>query len=78
MQNAESLSQGQIQRFLESSEEIDFVGQGRAEVYAWVERVLVKQEFGRMKKKERGRVRAYLEKMTGRSTAQVSTAHTSA
>lgn len=71
MQNAESLSQGQIQRFLESSEEIDFVGQGRAEVYAWVERVLVKQEFGRMKKKERGRVRAYLEKMTGRSTAQV-------
>jgi hypothetical protein len=71
MQNAESLSQGQIQQFLESSEEIDFVGQGRAEVYAWVQQVLVKQEFARMRKKERGRVRAYLEKITGRSAAQL-------
>lgn len=71
MQNAESLSQGQIERFLESSAEIDFVGQGRAEVYAWVQKVLVSQEFARMKKKERGPVRAYLEKITGRSAAQV-------
>ena len=71
MQNAESLSQGQIERFLESSEEINFVGQRRAEVYAWVQQVLVKQEFARRKKKERGQVRAYLEKITGRSAAQV-------
>lgn len=71
MQNAESLSQGQIQQFLESSGEIDFVGQERAEVYAWVQQVLVSQEFGGMKKKERGRVRAYLEKVTGRSAAQL-------
>ena len=71
MQNAESLSQGQIEQFLEGSEEIDFVGQGRAEVYAWVQEVLVSQEFGGMKKKERGRVRAYLEKVTGRSAAQL-------
>jgi len=71
MQNAESLSQGQIQQFLESSGEIDFVGQGRGDVYAWVQQVLVPQEFARMRKKERGRVRAYLEKITGRSAAQV-------
>jgi transposase InsO family protein len=71
MQNAESLSQGQIQQFLESSEQIDFVGQGRGDVYTWVQQVLVKQEFARMRKKERGRVRAYLEKITGHSAAQV-------
>jgi transposase InsO family protein len=71
MQNAESLSQGRIEQFLESSEEIDFVGQGRAEVYAWAQKVLVSQEYGRMKKKERGRVRAFVQKITGRSAAQV-------
>ncbi len=53
MQNAGSLSQGQIEEFLESSEEIEFVGQGCEEVYAWVQKVLVSQEFGRMKKKEK-------------------------
>jgi transposase len=71
MQNAENLSQERIERFLESSEEVDFVGQGRGEVYAWVQKVLVSQEFGRKGKKERGRVRALVEKITGRSTAQV-------
>jgi len=71
MQNAENLSQGQIEGFLESSEEIDFVGQKRGEVYAWVQKVLVSQEFARMKKKERGRVRAYLAKVSGRSAAQM-------
>jgi len=64
-QNAETLSQGQIEHFLESSEEVDFVGRGRAEVYAWVQKVLISPKFGGTKKKERGRVRAYSEKQQG-------------
>ena len=41
MQNAEHLNQEQIQEFLESSAEIEFAGRGRAEIYAWTERVVV-------------------------------------
>ena len=40
--------------FLDCSRGIEFTGEGRGEMYAWVERVLVAQEFGRQKKKERG------------------------
>lgn len=71
MQNAENLSQEQIREFLESSREIEFGGCGRAEIYAWTERVLVAQGFGSLGKRERGRIRAYLEKVTGRSSSQV-------
>ncbi len=71
MQNAENLSQEQIREFLESSREIEFAGCGRAEIYAWTERVLVSQEFGSLGKRERGMIRAYVEKVTGRSSSQM-------
>ena len=71
MQNAESLSQEQIREFLRSSGGMDFRACGRAEIYAWTERVLVAQEFAGLRKKQRGVVRAYLEKMTGRSSSQM-------
>jgi transposase InsO family protein len=71
MQNAEQLSREQIRDFLDSSGGIEFAGQNRAEVYAWTERVLVAQEFGRLGKKERGLVRAYVGKVTGLSISQL-------
>ncbi|MBV9398940.1 MAG: transposase family protein [Bryobacterales bacterium] len=71
MQNAEQLTREQIREFLDSSRGIEFAGQSRAEVYAWTERVLIAQEFGRLKKKERGLVRVYLGKVTGLSPAQL-------
>jgi transposase InsO family protein len=71
MQNAETMSQEQIREFLGSSAGIEFGGGGRSEVYAWTERVLVAQEFGRQRKKGRGVIRAYVEKMTGLSTSQM-------
>src|SRR5215469_11036836 len=71
MQNGERLTRQQISDFLKASEELTFSGQSRAEVYGWIERVLVAQEFGRQGKKERGAIRAYLEKVTGLSTPQV-------
>ena len=69
MQNAESLSQDQIQEFLRSSEPIDFTS-GREERYQWVERVLAAQNYGKLRKRERGLVRAYVRKVTGLSEAQ--------
>jgi len=70
MQNAENLSQEQIREFLQSSAGIEFAARERAEVYAWAEGVLVAQEFGGRGKKERGVIRAYLQKMTGLSASQ--------
>jgi transposase InsO family protein len=71
MWNAESLSREQIREFLKSSEPIEFAGCGRDEKYAWVERVLAAQTYGELGKGERGVVRAYVEKVTGMSAAQV-------
>lgn len=71
MQNAESLSRAQMREFLESSRAIEFAGSGRDEKYGWVERVLGAQQYGELGKRERGRVRAYLEKVTGLSVSQM-------
>lgn len=72
MQNAEVLTQEQIEKFLEGSQTIEFAGQNRAEVYQFVERVLVAQEYAVQGKKRRGAIRAYLGKVTGRSLPQMS------
>jgi hypothetical protein len=71
MQNTEALTGEQIREFLRGSETIEFRGQNRADLYGWVQRVLVAQEYATQGKKQRGAVRAYLAKMTGLSLAQV-------
>jgi hypothetical protein len=71
MWNAESLRREQIREFLNSSEPIEFAGCQRAEKHAWVERVLASQHYGERSKRERGVVRAYVEKVTGMSASQM-------
>jgi len=71
MQNAEILTPEQIREFLKSSQPIEFTGQDRAELYGWVQRVLVGQEYAVQGRKQRGAIRAYLSKVTGLSLAQV-------
>src|SRR5664279_5315655 len=71
MRNAESLSQKANHEFLKGSEGIEFAGQGRAEVYGWVQRTLVDQQYQTQGKKARGAVRSYLSKVTGLSMAQI-------
>jgi len=71
MQNAETLNADQIGEFLKLSQEIKFTGQSRAEVYRWVQRVLVAQEYAGQGKNQRGAIRAYIAKVTGRSLPQV-------
>lgn len=70
MQNAESLNPEQIRQFLELSEGVEFAGQSRAEIYAFVELVLVAQQYASLAKKQRGAVRHYLSKVTGLSLPQ--------
>jgi len=57
--------------FVEASEEIRFESKNREQVYDWLERVLVGQEYAKQGKSARGLVRRYIEKMTGLSRAQV-------
>ena len=71
MHNAEALTGPQISEFLKGSEGIEFAGQGRAEIYTWTERMLVAQQYAGQSKKQRGVIRAYLSKVTGRSLPQI-------
>ena len=71
MRNAESLEPEAIGAFLEASQKIEFAGQSQEEIYSWVKETLIQQEYFRHGKKRRGVIRAYLEKVTGRSRAQI-------
>lgn len=68
---AEKLSIEEIRRFVEASEGLRFQGKHRAEVYGWVEQVLVGQEYRAQGKAVRGLLRRYMGKMTGLCGAQV-------
>lgn len=71
MLDGERLSLEQIRAFLEGSQELRFEASNRQELYAWVGRTLVEQEYGGLGRKGKGLVRRYLAKMTGLSRAQV-------
>lgn len=71
MKNGERLSLEQIREFLAASEEFQFEANNREELYGWVTRTLVEQEYGGQKREARGLLRRYVAKMTGLSRAQV-------
>lgn len=71
MHEAEKLSLEAMGRFVGASEGIRFESKNREQIYGWLERVLVEQEYGIQGKAARGLVRRYIEKMTGLSRAQV-------
>ncbi len=71
MQDGETLSLEQIRAFLEASEDVRFQGKRRQEVYDWITRLLRQQGYRQQGKVVRGLLRRYVEKMTGRSRAQV-------
>ena len=71
MKNGERLSLEQIRAFLKASEEFKFEASKRKEVYEWVTRTLVEQEYSGQPREAKGVLRQYLGKMTGLSRAQV-------
>ena len=68
---AEKLTVVEIEAFLGASESVRFAGQGRTEIYGWVQRLLGQQEYPRQGRRAKGLLRAYVAKMTGLSRAQV-------
>jgi transposase InsO family protein len=78
MDDSEAVSLEQIRAFLAGSGEVRFAGVRRADVYAWVERTVVRHEYGGLSRAGKGLVRRYMARMTGLSRAQVTrliTAH---
>jgi transposase InsO family protein len=71
MQAGEKLSLEEIQAFLDGSDQFLFKGRKREEIYDWVNETLRQQGFENLKRRARGIVRRYLEKLTGLSRAQV-------
>ena len=71
MQEIENPSLEQIAAFLETSRDIRFHAEGRADVYAWVDRTLRQQNYPKLGRQPKGLVRQYVKKMTGLSRAQV-------
>ncbi|MDQ6687657.1 MAG: transposase family protein [Actinomycetota bacterium] len=71
MDDSEATSLEQIRAFLAGSRQVRFAGQGREEIYSWVERTLVRHQYASLNKPGKGLVRQYLAQMTGLSRAQV-------
>jgi hypothetical protein len=70
MQEMENPSLEQIRAFLAGSQEVRFQGEGREEIYGWVSRLLRQQDYGQLKRADKGVLRRYIEKMTGLGRAQ--------
>lgn len=60
-----------LENFLKGSERISFKVEGRKETYKWVEDTLVKFSYALEKKKNKKIIKAYIQKMTGYSRAQL-------
>ena len=61
----------QVKQFVDSSQGIEFNGLNLKEKYQWTEEVLRKFKYQWLKRKGKGILRRYLEKVTGYSRAQV-------
>jgi hypothetical protein len=71
MDDSQTMSLEQIRAFLAGSSDVHFAGQGRDQVYRWVEQRLVRYEYSSLQRPEKGLIRCYLGRMTGLSRAQI-------
>jgi len=71
MQDGEGLGLEQIREFLEASQDLQFEGKERRQVYEWVTSILRQHRYGQQGRAAKGLLRRYLVKMTGMSRAQM-------
>jgi hypothetical protein len=62
----------QVKQFLEGSEALEFGGVSVEERYRWIEGVLKRFQYYRLKRAQKGVIRRYIGKVSGYSRAQVS------
>jgi transposase InsO family protein len=61
----------QIRKFLEGSAELELQGQSQQAVYGWIRATLIQHEYHRRSRADKGLIRAFLCKVSGRSQAQM-------
>jgi transposase InsO family protein/antitoxin component HigA of HigAB toxin-antitoxin module len=71
MDDSQTSSLEQIRALVDANSAVRFAGQRREEIYAWVEKTLVRHEYAGLRKPDKGVLRLYLAQMTGLSRAQV-------
>ena len=71
MQHAERLTLAEMREFLAASNTLSFAGTGRRQIYGLIERTLRAQQYLGLTKKDKGVVRRYLAKISGRSLSQI-------
>jgi transposase InsO family protein len=71
MDDSQTTSLEQIRALVDANRAVRFAGQRREEIYAWVEKTLVRHEYAGLRKPDKGVLRLYLTQMTGLSRAQV-------
>ena len=71
MDDSQTTSLEQIRALVDANSAVRFAGQLREEIYAWVEKTLVRHEYAGLRKPDKGVLRLYLAQMTGLSRAQV-------
>ena len=62
----------QVKQFLEGNKSVEFRGLSVEEKYDWIETVLVRFRYHRLKRAEKGVIRRYMQKATGYSRSEVS------
>lgn len=71
MQHAQRLTLEEMEEFVSSSSSLSFSGADRKEIYSLVEGTLRARRYPQLSKKDKGVVRRYLAKVSGRSRAQI-------
>jgi len=71
MQDPEEMSLEQMKALVESSREVRFSIEGREALYSLTTRVLKNQRYAELSRGQRGIVRRFLSRVTGRSRAQI-------
>ena len=62
----------QVRQFLGGSEALEFRALSVGEKYDWIEEVLIRFSYHRLKRAENGVIRRYIKRITGYSRSQVS------
>lgn len=65
------VSIAQIKEFTKVAQNIEFRGASQKEKYAWIEEILLRFQYFRLRKKEKSILKEYMQKMTGFSDAQL-------
>ena len=71
MNNTRPLNIQEMRQVLESTTAISFTAESKKEMYQWIENILRENKYRKLKKKHRGTVRRYVQKMTGLKKSQV-------